>query len=143
MDNLVAPILAELDTNLVIAIAVLMIILLAVSIWVIKKVTKMVIFLACVVICLVFVVPAASSFQEKYNFSVEDNNITIISDGQEYTLGNLGEIKDITMVYNGMQGVNINIKYKDSSLDIEVPVFINNLLKEYLDSRNMDYVIKE
>ena len=143
MDNLVAPILAELDTNLVIVIAILMVILLAVAIWVIKKITKMIIFLACVVLCLVFVVPAASSFQEKYSFSVEDNNITIVSDGQEYTLGNLGEIKDITMVYNGMQGVNISIKYDDSSLDIEVPVFINNLLKEYLDSRNVDYVIKE
>lgn len=140
MSSMLEPFLAELDPTIVYIVIGLFAVLLLITI--IKKAIKFTIVVAAIIACLVLVVPMAQDFQSKYQFDIKDGAAHLVTEGQEVIVGELDKIKEVKFTYNGLNGVDVKIKYTDTNMGFTVPSFLAESLQEYFDKYNIDYKIE-
>jgi hypothetical protein len=140
MSSLVEPFLAELDTKVVLVMICAFAILLALTI--LKRALKLAIFVGVVIAALFLVIPVAQDFQKNYHFEIENGKANIVSEGQNVTVDDLDNIKKVKFVYNGLNGVDVHITYKDTSMSFNVPSFLAESLQDYFDSYHITYEIQ-
>lgn len=140
MSSLIQPILAELDPTIVMIVIAMFVVLLIITI--IKKAIKFVIMTTVIIGVLILSIPAAKSFQENYNFEIKDNAAYIISQGQDYVIDDIGKIKSATFIYNGLNGVDVQIKYIDTNFSINLPSFMAESLQKFFDKYGIAYKIQ-
>lgn len=140
MDNLLQPILAELDPTVVYIVVGLFAVLLILT--VIKKAVKLALIVAIIMGCVFMLAPMAEDFQEKYSVVTETDQILIKVDGREYEINNPTAIKEAKLVYTGKQTIDVKIKYTDTNLNFNVPVFMGEGIKEFFEKHNIAYKVE-
>lgn len=140
MISMFEPFLAELDPTIVYIVIALFAVLLLIT--VIKKAIKFTIIVACIIAGLVLVVPVAQDFQSKYSFDIKNGAAHVMTEGHELIVGELDKIKSVKFTYNGLNGVDVDIKYTDTNMKFNVPSFLAESLQEYFDKYQINYKIE-
>lgn len=140
MDNILQPILAELDPSVVYIVVAVFAVLLVLTI--IKKAIKLAIIVAIITGCIFMLAPMAEDFQEKYSFTVESDQLIIKTGGREYKLNNPTAIKEAKLVYTGKQTIDVKIKYTDTNLNFTIPVFMGEGIKDFLEQYDIPYKVE-
>lgn len=140
MDNMLQPILAELDPNIVYLVVAVFAVLLVLT--VIKKAIKLTIIVAVITGCVFMLAPMAEDFQERYQFTVEDSQVILKVDGREYIIDNPTNIKEAKLVYTGKQTIDVVIKYTDTNLGFTVPVFMGDTIKDFFEEYDVKYKVE-
>lgn len=140
MLSMFEPFLAELDPMIVWVVIGLFAVLLLITI--IKKAIKFTIIVAAIIAGLVLVVPVAQDFQSKYQFEITDGKAVVVTDGQQVIVDNVGKIDKVTFTYNGLNGVDVEIKYTDTRMNFNVPSFLAESLQSYFDKYDIKYKIE-
>lgn len=140
MISMLEPFLAELDTSVVLIVIALFSVLLIITM--IKKAIKFTIAVAIIIAGLIFVIPMAQDFQSKYSFEIENGKAIIVTEGQRLIVDELDKIEEVTFTYNGLQGVNVKIKYTGNSMSATIPSFLAESLQKYFDKYAISYKIE-
>lgn len=140
MDSVLAPILGELDTNLLIFFAVLMgaCILFAI----LKKAIKIAIVVGCLMVASIALIPYAQSFQEKFKFSVDAGVATLVIDGAEYTLDR-ELIEHIKIENKGFDGYDVEFTEEDGVTYVQIPTYLVKSITDFADKYKIDYQLLE
>lgn len=140
MTSMLEPILAELDPRILWVIVGLFVALLIITL--IKKAIKLTLTVACIIAALMILMPMAEDFQSKYNFDIEDGKAYITTEGQEFIIEELSKVKEAKFIYNGINGVDVSIKYTDTNMNFNVPSFLAESIQEYFDKYDIPYKIE-
>lgn len=140
MENMLQPILAELDPKVVYIVVAMFALLVVLAI--VKKALKIAIVVAVFGSCIFLLAPAAKEFQSNFKINTEQGAIHLLSEGQEYTIDNFANIKKATLIYNGKQQIEVDIEYNESFLNFTVPAFMGEQIKEFFDSHDVKYKIQ-
>ena len=140
MTSMLEPLLAELDPKIIWIIVGLFVALLIITL--IKKAIKLTLTVACVIVALMILTPMAEDFQSKYKFDIADGKAYITAEGQEFIIEELNKVKDAKFVYNGLNGVDVSIKYTDTNMNFNVPSFLAESIQEYFDKYDIPYKIE-
>lgn len=141
MTTMLEPILGSLDNRIVIIFIVIMVICLILAI--IKKVFKVALFVAALAIIATIIMPIASDFQDKYQFSLESGTAVITIDGQEFKMDRV-QCKSIEMENKGSGGYELRADMGDEGvLDIIVPTFMLDSVKHFAERYGIPIEIRE
>lgn len=140
MTTMLEPILGSLDNRIVIVFIVIMVICLILAI--IKKVFKVALFVAALAIIASIIMPIASDFQEKYQFSLEDGTAVITVDGQEFKMDRV-ECKSIEMENKGSAGYELRAEMTDGVLDIIIPAFMLDSVQHFAERYGIPIEVRE
>ena len=140
MLSMFEPFLAELDPMIVWVVIGLFAVLLLIT--VIKKAIKFTIIVAAIIAGLVLVIPVAQDFQSKYQFEIADGKAMVVTDGQQVIIDNIGKVENVVFTYNGLNGVDVSIKYTDTNMKFNVPSFLAESIQEYFDKYDIKYKIE-
>lgn len=138
MNSVLAPILGELDTNLLIVFAVLMgaCILFAL----IKKAIKIAAVVGCLMTIAILLIPYVKDFQNKFKFSIDSGVATLVVDGSEYIIDR-ELVEHIRIENKGFDGYKIEISEEDGITYITIPTYMVKNLTDFADKYKIDYEV--
>lgn len=131
MTSMLEPILGQLDRRVIILFIAIMAV--GIILALIKKVFKIVFVLGAFVAIALLIMPMAEDFQERYQFSLANGELSITVDGEEYTIDRL-ECKEITVTNLGLDGgYSLSANLGDEVLNIKIPVFMVSSIEGFAD----------
>ena len=134
MQDMINNFLSGVDIKLVYILVGILVI--AIIIAIAKKLVKLAIVAALIAVAVYMLVPATSSFREKYNFKVEDGIAIVRIDGKDFKLST-EDIVSIRFKNKGMSLYELQVKYSDRLTNITVPGFIKKLVESYAEKNDI------
>lgn len=128
MINMLEPILANVDTKVILIVAGILVISGILAI--IKKVVKLGLVMLVVAILVSTLIPMAQSFQEKYSINVSNGVIALKVDGKEYNIDK-ENCKSITIENKGLSTYLVSAEFNAGRLAITMPGFMVNKIKDF------------
>lgn len=140
MESFLAPILGEVDTRLLIVLAVGLVIFLILAI--LKKALKLAIGIGIAAIIIIYAVPMATEFQKDYKFEVADGVAVVTIKGKEFELDK-DYITDISLVNEGLSGWRAEIASEDGVTHVVIPQFMYESVKGFANKYSIPIEVRE
>lgn len=146
MESMLAPILQEVDTRILIGFAVVMGILVVVTL--IKKAVKLSAVVAAFAAIAIAIVPAANDFQEKYKFNIVDGAAVFSIEGTDYKIDKR-TVDNIEMENTGFSGYKTVITFlgnegeASSNITLNIPTFMVSSIRDFADKQDIKIKVRE